>query len=91
MGNGNSLAERSVLHEKGIRSKSFPRVNSMARSLTEEQLALMALVVDYCDAPTDIKVAEYVKLVESVQKLMPCGRVRSKQILSLLAIQVGLQ
>lgn len=88
---GSSYAECAAVQEKGLMSPTFKILENMATKLTEEQLAIMALVVDNCTEAYDDRIHNYIKVVELAQTLMPTGTIRSKQILVTLAVQAGLQ
>lgn len=87
-----SYVERSNMVEAGLKSKHYPHLAEWNAQgiLSEEQLAIMALICDKARYGLDIEKFTYE--VIAAQSLMPAnGRIRSRQILCLIARMVGIE
>lgn len=82
-----SLRERAALHEKGTMSVFYQQFLNMECDLTDEQASIMALIWENMP-PTvaQVKMEVFARTVQSAQRLMPSGTIRSRQILSTLAV-----
>lgn len=91
---GNSYTERAALVEKGRMSAYINVIMDFDPDtvLDEEQVSIMALILENCKAPfMDIHVQQFVLNTISAQQLMPSGRLRSRQILVTIAMMGGLK
>lgn len=82
-----SLKDRADVHEKGMKSVFYKQILDLEPSLTEEQASIMALIWENMP-PTvaQVKMEVFVRTVQSAQSLMPGGTIRSRQVLSTLAV-----
>jgi hypothetical protein len=91
-----AYTERAIMLETGLRSKYYQclaecDVNNI---LSEEQLSIMALILDKAQGMhtlEDYKIQEYVTKVVLAQSLMPNGIIASSQVLVQLWLQSKLE
>ena len=82
-----NLTESAELRAKGEQSEQYKILyESPGASLEVEQLAMMALICERAGylIPRSV-VREFSERVLEVQRLMPSGTVRSRQVLALIA------
>jgi len=84
-----SYMELANTVSKGMQSQYYQTVVDTTTILTDEQMAIMALICDKLNRQVLIEdIRDYGALVERAQFLMPGGIIRSRQILVMYAMQV---
>jgi hypothetical protein len=83
--------ERSARLEKGIQSEYFNAISDIPGTVTEEQQALMALVLE-----NSVKVAKPFQIVDFKQNVIDAenlcpGHIQSSQIITILAMMAGIK
>lgn len=88
------LAEYFKAVQKGQKTDTFPYLQGLNKKkiLDDDQIALMSMVCKKCDTiPTVEQINAFFNIVEKAQKLMPTGDIRSRQIITIFAMQAGLE
>lgn len=89
-----SFASRADMIAKGLTSSYVSAIQDFDTDteLCDEQVAIMALILENCkDSFTGVHVMNFVNTVVSAQRLMPDGKIRSRQTLVTLATIGGLK
>ena len=74
-----------------MKSEYFAKIQKVERGLTDEQVALMAVICEMNASPFgDKQVEDFAHKVGQAQSIMPSGTLHSRQALVILAMMAGM-